>query len=308
MDKLVIDIGATNTKYALMTVDGQILEKDKVPTNYESPEAYFNNIAMIAEKFMNFVDAIAISTNGRMYPDGNTYRSYTMKFLRGMNLKQEVEARTGLPVVVLNDGFSAALGEWWKGSGQGYENLLVIVLGSGMGGGLILNGQLYQGNRLNAAMIFGMLSAYGNGRFEISGLTTSFSLLLYQLSQIKHIPIQEMTGERFFEFVAQGDPAAIGMLDTYCQAVAGLIYNASLLLDLDCTIVTGGLSQQPALIENIHRKLEKIPKNFNMEQVSSFLDVIAFDYEDFQVNLKQGGLALDANIYGALYYLLHYNK
>lgn len=308
MEKLVFDIGGTNTKYALMTTDGEILTKQSVPTNYESAEAFFNNIAAIASKYKGSVDEIAISTNGRMYPDGNTYRAYTMKFLKDMNLKQEVETRTGLPVVVLNDGFSAALGEWWKGSGKGYDNLLVIVLGSGMGGGLILNGELYQGKRKNAAMIFGMLSSCDNGRYELSGMVTSFALLLYRFSAMRKIPIHEMTGHRFFEFVAQGDPAAVGMLDSYCEGIAGIIYNASLLLDLDCTIVTGGLSGQPALMESIRRKLREIPERFYQGQASNFLDMVAVDLSDFQINIKSGSLALDANVYGALYYLLNRKK
>ncbi len=305
MEKLVFDIGATNTKYALMTVDGEILIKDSVPTNYESAEAYFSNMAVIAAKYKGRADEIAISTNGRMYPDGDTYRAYTMKFLQDVNLKQEMETRTGLPVVVLNDGFSAALGEWWKGSGKGCDNLLVIVLGSGMGGGLILNGELYQGKRLNAVMLFGMLSAFGYGRYDLSSMTTTFTLLLYQLAAIQQIPVDQMTGQRFFDFVAQGDPAAVGMLDTYCEGIAGIIYNAALLLDLDCTVVTGGLSEQPVLMENIRRKLREIPEHFQQGQVSSFLDMVALDHRDFQINLKQGNLALDANVYGVLYYLLH---
>lgn len=305
MEKLIFDIGATNTKFALMNTDGQILNKDSLPTNYESVEAYLGSMAVIAAKYKDTIDEIAISTNGRMCPDGDTYRAYTMKFLQGLNLKKEMEARTGLPVVVLNDGFSAALGEWWKGSGQGCKNLLVIVLGSGMGGGLILDGKLYQGGRLNASMLFGMLSAYGDGKYELSGMTTTFALLLYQLSAMKQIPIEKMTGQKFFELATQGDLTAVGMLNTYCEGIAGIIYNAALLLDLDCTVITGGLSEQPLLMDTIHRKLQEIPVRIMQGQVASFLDMVSLDREDFQVNLKQGSLALDANLYGALYHLLY---
>ncbi len=306
MEKLIFDIGATNTKFALMNTEGQILSKHSVPTNYESAASYFDSIAEICIRYKARVDKIAISTNGRMCTDGDTYRAYTMKFLQGLNLKKEIEARTGLPVIVLNDGFSAALGEWWKGSGQGYKNLLVIVLGSGMGGGLILDGKLYQGERLNAAMLFGMLSAYGNGKYELSGMTTSFALLLYQLSAMKQIPPEKMTGQSFFDFAEQGDPAAIGMLNTYCEVIAGIIYNAALLLDLDCTVITGGLSAQPLLMDTIRHKLQAIPNHLLEGPVVGFLDRLSLDQRDFDVNLKQGSLALDANLYGALYYLLHH--
>jgi predicted NBD/HSP70 family sugar kinase len=305
MKKLVFDIGATNTKFAVMTAQGEIHLKESFPTNYESAQAYFDSIAAIAARFLGEVDEIAISTNGRMHPDGDTYRAYTMKFLVDKNLKQEIEARTGLPTAVLNDGFSAALGEWWKGSGQGYNNLLVIVLGSGMGGGLILNGELYQGHRRNAAMIFGMLSAYGHGRYELSGMATSFQLLLYRLAMMRQIPIREMTGKRFFEFVADGDPGALELLDAYCESIAGIVFNAVRLLDLDCAVVTGGLSEQPALMAGIRSKLLAIPAQFQSGPAAGFMDMVAMDERDFQIDLKQGSLGIDANVYGALYHLLN---
>ncbi len=305
MDKLIFDIGATNTKFALMSVEGKIIAKEVIPTNYSSVDTFFDNMVKLVEKYRAHGDEIAVSTNGRMCPDGNTYRAYTVKIMQGVNLKEELEARTGLPVTVINDGFSAALGEWWKGVGQGRNNLLVIVLGSGMGGGLILNGKLYQGTRLNAAMLFGMMSTYGSGRYEVSGVTTTFALLLYQLSAIKHIPMEEMTGQHFFDLVKLGDPAALGMLDTYCESIAGIIYNSALLLDLDCTIVTGGLSEQPMLIKTIDLKLKEIPEKMLQGQTASILEMAAFDRKDFQVTLTKGSLALDANIYGALYYMLN---
>lgn len=304
MNKLVFDIGGTNTKFALMSTDGEILAREKVRTDYSSADAFLTVLEQLALKYKDQGDAIAISTNGRMTTDGNSYRAYVMKCVQGLNLKEEMEARTGLSVTVLNDGFSAALGEWWKGSGKGTQNLLVLVLGSGMGGGLILNGQLYQGNRLNAAMVFGMMSAYGYGKYDISGLTTTFAMLLYQLAAMKQIPAEEMTGPKFFEFVEAGDPVALGMLELYCESIAGIIYNCSLLLDLDAVVVTGGLSSRELLMNTIRRKLEEIPENIFQGQVAGFLEMASVDEKDFRVSVKKGELALDANLYGALYYLL----
>jgi predicted NBD/HSP70 family sugar kinase len=176
-------------------------------------DEYFDNMVRIVTKYRHQGDEIAISTNGRMCTDGDTYMAYIMKLLQGINLKQEMEARTGLSVVVLNDGFSAAMGEWWKGAGKGTKNLLVIVLGSGMGSGLVLDGKLYQGSKLNAAMMFGMVNSYGGDKYDLAGITIAFSLLLYQLSALKQIPMNQMTGQKFFEFVAEGDLIATGMLD-----------------------------------------------------------------------------------------------
>lgn len=304
MDKLIFDIGATNTKFALMSTDGEILAREKVPTNYKSVDSYFQTLVDIVARYKDRGDEIAISTNGRMCPDGNTYRAYTVQFLQGVNLKQEMEQRTGLPVTVMNDGFSAALGEWWKGAGQGSRNLLVLVLGSGMGGGIIIDGKLYQGSKLNAAMVFGMLSSYGTEHCDLAGLTTSFALLLYQLSAIKHIPVEEMTGDRFFEYVSAGDPVAAGMLEAYSDHIASVIYNCSLLLNPDQVVITGGLSERGVLIGLINKKLREIPAKAMQGQVADLLAMVAADSNDFLIQVSKGALALDSNIYGALYHLI----
>ncbi len=305
MHKLVFDIGATNTKFALMSADGEILKRETVRTDYHSKEDYLKNLEQIVLNYKEFGDEIAISTNGRMCPDGNTYRAYTMKFLQNVNLKNEIELRTGLPVTVLNDGFSAALGEWWKGAGQGFRNLLVIVLGSGMGGGLIIDGKLYQGAKRNAAMVFGMLGAFGEGKYELSSLSTSFTMLLYQMAGMKQVSIEQMTGQRFFEYIAEEDPTALGLLEFYCESIASVIYNSAILLDVDCTVVTGSLTGQKLLMDTLHRKLKEIPEKALTGQTKVLLDMAAGDLSDFNIPLKNGLLAADANLYGALYQLLH---
>lgn len=305
MEKLVFDIGGTNTKFALMSPKGNILVKGKVPTVYDSVEAYFSNIEKIALEYGKDGDEIAISTNGRMDDTGNIYRAYIPKILQGINLKQEMELRTGLPVTVINDGSSAALGEWWKGSGKGYNNLLVLVLGSGLGGGLILNGQLYQGTHQNAAMVFGMLSNYGSVHYDLTGRTTSFISLLYQLSVLKNIPFQDMTGQKFFELASQGDPAVLEMLELYCENIAGLIINTTLLLDLELTVITGGLSEQTLIMETIQRKLREIIEKTLDGQARDFFELACGDRDDYRIQVNKGLLSLDANLYGALYHLLH---
>jgi predicted NBD/HSP70 family sugar kinase len=302
MNKYVIDIGATNTKFALMSAEGEIRFRRQIPTVYTSKEAYFDNLVSLTTGHPGMGDGIAVSTNGRMDGEGNTYRAYTMNILRGVNLKNELEQRTGLPVSVLNDGFSAALGEWWKGAGRGSKNCLTIVLGSGIGGGLVLDGKLYQGDRRNAAMVFFMINGYDNLKCEF--LSANFSILLHQLAAEKKLPLTEMDGERFFEFVAAGDTAARALLDKYNTDIAAAAFNAAMLLDLDRVIVSGGLSARDEIITGINQKLMDIPVRVFAGIGDGILDRILLDKRDIQIQVKKGELGLDANLYGALYYML----
>ena len=115
MYKLVFDMGGTNIKLAVMTPEGEIVRRNSVPTPHDSLEHYLSALCALAEPELDKADGVAVSTNGRMFPDGDTYRAYTSSFLTGINIRQELESRLHLPVTVENDGLAATLGEWWKG-------------------------------------------------------------------------------------------------------------------------------------------------------------------------------------------------
>ena len=104
MNKLVFDIGATNIKFAVMTPEGDIVKRCSTPTPHDTLEHYLEVLCALAEPEKAGVDGVAVSTNGRMYPDGDTYRAYTSDFLIGVNLREALESRLHLPVAVENDG------------------------------------------------------------------------------------------------------------------------------------------------------------------------------------------------------------
>lgn len=307
MNKLVFDIGASNIKFAVMTNDGEILKHQSTPTPRDSLESYLQALCKLAEPELSGADGIAVSTNGRMCPDGDTYRAYTMNFLNGVNLKTELENCLHLPVSVENDGLAAAIGEWWKGAAKGEKNVLGVVLGSGLGSGLILDGKPFRGTRRNAAMAFGLLSAADpeKEKYMLSGITTAFPLVLYLTAMQKGLAPGSITGPQIFELEKQGDPIAYAMLENYYRNVAVVIYNCAALLDLDCVVLTGGLSAQPTLVEGVRRNLQRIkekalaPEGMDISAVG-----VAIDPQDFDFDIRAGELALHANLYGALYHAL----
>ena len=309
MRKLVYDVGASNMKFAWMSDEGEILEKKKLPTPRENLEEYLAAFEKLAEGCMEGTDGIGISTNGRMKPDGVTYKAYTMDFLTGINLKEELEKRFHLPVTIENDGYAAAIGEWWKGAAQGKKNVVGIVLGSGMGGGLILEGKPYRGSRRNGAMNFGQLTSSDpeKGSYLISGLETSFVLTMVMTCMAKQMPPMSMTGVEFFEVLGEGDPVANTLFEKYCRAIAVTAYNDALLLDPDMVVVTGGLSERKEVIDGINRALADIPKNFAEFHGMNLLESqgIGVDMDDFTICVTQGELGQDANLYGALYCALN---
>lgn len=309
MDKLIFDVGASNIKFALMSESGEIIARKKIPTPRESLESYLAAFVDLSKEYMDRVDAVGVSTNGRMTADGNTYRAYTMDFLTGVNIKQKLEEALGLPVVVENDGYAAAIGEWWKGAGKGSRTVLCLVLGSAMGGGLIVDGKPWRGAKRNGAMVFAQLTsiAPAKEKYALSAIETSFMLCLALAGKFKFMPDGKMTGEKFFELLDKGDRIVRGLFKRFCNAVAVTIYNNALLLDPDKVIVTGGLAEREVLIDGIRQALKKISeKCLVYKGIDLRKNGFAFiDESDLNVDCVKGELCLDANLYGALYCVLN---
>ena len=155
---LVIDGGGTFTKYALMDENAAILEKNKVPTpGYKDhkKEDYYRMLDGIAEQYRDRIAGIAMSLPGMLDSErGYCVTAGYLAYLSESPVAEELESRYGFPVSIENDGKCAALAEFWQGSLKGCRNGAVVVLGSGVGGGLILNGAL---ERLQSRISIGNL-------------------------------------------------------------------------------------------------------------------------------------------------------
>ena len=151
---LVFDAGGTFTKYALMDENAEILEKDKVPTpdyRTKTKEDYYAVLDGVVEKYRNRIEGIAISMPGMLdNKDGYCVTAGYLAYLAGSTVGTELSKRYGIQVSVENDGKCAALAEFWRGSLKGCTNGAVVVLGSGVAGGIILNGKLFRGNHFTA--------------------------------------------------------------------------------------------------------------------------------------------------------------
>ena len=121
---LGIDIGGTDIKYGVYTVEGTELSSGKVPTRKETVEEFINLLGDIIDEHSD-VDGIGVSMPGFVNVDtGAIVDPGAIQPLRGCNLKELIKERTGKDVDVENDANCVALAEKWIGNGQKYENFL----------------------------------------------------------------------------------------------------------------------------------------------------------------------------------------
>ena len=147
-----VDLGGTTVKVAFFDTEGNMLDKWEIPTDTTDggkkvlPDIANSTMSYLEKKGISkaSVIGIGIGVPGPVDALGNVNRCVNLGW-GVFNLHQELGALTGLPVKGGNDANVAALGECWKGGGQGCENMVMVTLGTGVGGGIILGGQVLHG-------------------------------------------------------------------------------------------------------------------------------------------------------------------
>jgi glucokinase len=150
-----LDLGGTSLKYALCTLDGQVLHESSRPSEAEKDlQIILDNLADairemqdISTKFGEPPDLVGIGTPGSVDIDRGHLLGSTPNFKSWKNvaISEELEKRVNIPVFVDNDANVMAIGESKFGAGKNYKDIICITVGTGIGGGIILDGEMYRG-------------------------------------------------------------------------------------------------------------------------------------------------------------------
>lgn len=258
---LAIDVGGTNIKYALMNNEANLLEQGEVPTPKDSMDNFIESIGGIYDKYADKIDGIAMSAPGRIDAQkGYFYTSGALTYIGECDMKNILSKRCPKPFAVENDAKAAALAELWKGSMNGVSNGIVMTLGTGIGGAIIINGQLYRGTNFAAgelSCIPTKWSDYPNPLIQWASLESTTGLVKkYALKKL--VPSEQLNGRIFFEAANNGEKEALDVLDEFCLGIATGIFGLQLTLDVEKIAIGGGISKQPLLIETINKKIEEV--------------------------------------------------
>ena len=148
-----VDIGGTSIKMSLFEMTGHMVDKWEIPTNTENNgSSILDDVAAVIEGRLvsdgiskDDVEGIGIGVPGPVVQDSVVMCCVNLGWGR-VEVAKELEIKTGLKVCVGNDANVAALGEMWQGGGKGYRNVIMITLGTGVGGGIIIDGRIINGS------------------------------------------------------------------------------------------------------------------------------------------------------------------
>ena len=255
-----IDIGGTDIKYGVVTPENDVISTGKTPTPYETPEHLVNLLVQLVLQCPEQVDGIAVSLPGSPYGnEGIVRRGGALKYLRGFPLGEALHKASGLPATLENDGRCAALGEYCAGALQNAHCGVVLVIGTSLGGGILLDGDILDGFQSFAGRFSHLLVEDSAGNLvRVGDLIGKEGLRRAVVSACGLSKDTPLTGFEIFERINSEDSAAQKGLDDFCRPIALLVSNLQIILDPDQIVLGGGISAQPTLLESVQRQLNQI--------------------------------------------------
>ena len=283
---LGIDIGGTAVKFGLVDEDGNMVSKvSEYPVrfdNYETPiiETVVKSARLFMEannKDFTEIAGIGVSATGGINSKLGIVEGSAghIKNWEGTNIKARLESEFGVNTEVLNDANAAALGEMWKGAARGKENVVVMTIGTGVGGGIIVDSKILLGRKGFAGEIGhipvnvdGEDCSCGNkGCIEHYGSTSALVRNVKEAvisGEIKGIEADDVDGRWIFKEVAAGNEVVIKYVDEWINYISAALVGLVHTFNPEMIILGGGVSGQKELfVDKVKEKvLKSVMPNF----------------------------------------------
>ncbi len=301
-----VDIGGTTVKLGLFKFDGEVLEKWEIKTRTENEgKNILPDVAATIEECMarhgltkEEVLGIGVGIPAPVMESGIVKATANLGW-GYKEVRHELEELLEIEVKVGNDANVAALGEMWKGGGLGHRNMIMVTLGTGVGGGVITNGYIMIGGHGAGGEIGHICVNYDEtencgcgktGCLEQYASATGIARLARKrmernedASLLRAYPAEEITAKTVFDAVKEGDKVACEVAEDFGKYLGYALANLAVIVDPEIIVIGGGVSRAGEVL------LEYVTKYFN--------ERVFFANKDCKFALAT--LGNDAGIYGA---------
>lgn len=260
MTILAIDFGGTQVKSALVSEDFVLAKSLPTQSSPKTLDQALDVIDHLVTSVEVDLSGLAISVPGTVdTEEGVIYYGGLLRFFHGFRVKETLQAKYHLPVAALNDGKAAALAELATGHLKEVTNGAALVLGSGLGGGIIINGKLFQGSHFQAGELTFLLPLQMEkiDPSLMQGTTLSAVGLITKVNEILASPDLK-DGLLAFKAINAKKEAVYPIFETYCRNLAITILNLQTIFDMETFVIGGGISAHPILIEEVNRQFDKV--------------------------------------------------
>lgn len=266
-DVALIDVGGTSIKYGLWdSQNDQLIEKGA----FDTPKDLTGYYAGLTKVINNFktnheLAGVGMSTPGAVNKEtGVIEGASALPYIHNFKIQTELEKRFGLPVSMENDANCAALAEMDRGVAKGLKNLIFIVIGTGAGGSVIMDGHVHHGKHLFGGE-FGYTIA--EGYKTLSNVGTAVSLA----KRYNDAKGTNYSGKDIFDLAKNGDKLAQEYAHDLYHHLAVAIYNLQYGFDPEMIVLGGGISQSDTLIPNIEKEIQVI---LDKVEIAPFMPMI----------------------------------
>ena len=298
-----VDVGGTTVKIGLFQEDGTVVDKWEIATKIENEgNAILPDVAKaVGEKLVqhqiakDMVIGIGVGVPAPVTADGVVKQTANLNW-GYKEVKRELEELTGIKVEVGNDANVATLGEMWKGGGQGNKNMVMVTLGTGVGGGIIIDGNILIGTNGAGGEIghivmepdetercgcgkTGCLEQYASA----SGIVRLAKRYLANFKGDTVLEIDSVTAKDVFDAVKAGDQAAIEIAKKFGRYLGHGLASVSALVDPSIFVIGGGVSKAGEILFDYIK--------------GPYMEKAFFANEEVEFALAE--LGNDAGIYGA---------
>lgn len=291
MSLLVMDIGGSSVKFAVWEKE-QLVDKGSFVTPKTWDEMKQEMVQLKGKMDAKYtIDGVAFSAPGAVNQSkGVIEGASAVPYIHHFPVFFELEKLLGCPISMENDANCAGLAEVWRGAAKGLQNVLFVVIGSGIGGAVIVDGKVRHGKHLFGGE-FGYMLLKEDKTFSDLGTAVNMAKRYSKRMELEN----ELSGKEVFELAEQGDEIAKEEVETFYHYLAIGIYNLQYSFDPEKIIIGGGVSSKEGLLDELNVHLAKVVES---AKIAPFIPEVAIC--EFQN---------DANLIGAVYnYELAFGK
>ncbi|MBO0958793.1 ROK family protein [Neobacillus sp. MM2021_6] len=294
----VLDVGGSSIKYALMDEAGAFIEKSSVPTPKTSLTLFMDTVDSIVKGLGKNqpLQGLAVSMPGAVKVETGMIEGVSaLPYIHGPNMKDLLQERTQLPVELENDANCAGLAEGWIGAARDVNDYLCIVIGTGIGGAVVLDKKIRHGKNGFAGEFGYMLMEDYLGRQEVAETWSSIAAvggLVNQVAKRKKMAPDDLTGKEIFALAEKGDTDVQDEIEKFYKRLAVGIYNLQFIIDPEKILIGGAISHREGFVKQLNETLQQMK----------------YDQEGLTVQVEKCQFGNDANLIGALYHFLQRQK
>lgn len=304
-----VDIGGTTCKIGFFETSGKLLDKWEIKTNTENNgDSILSDVAKAVDNKLaqegiskDEVQGVGVGVPGPVKSDGIVHRCVNLGW-GTVNVEEALGSLTGLKVKAGNDANVAALGEMWQGGAKGSTDVVMVTLGTGVGGGIIVDGKIVPGfngaggeighitvnnDEIEACNCgqYGCLEQYASA----TGIVRVAKRKLAKTTDETSLrALEELTAKDVFDAAKAGDEIALGLVDEVCEILGAALSNIACVVNPEIVVIGGGVSKAGDIL------IETIQKHFVETAFLSCRDT----------KFALAGLGNDAGMYGCVRMLL----